>query len=392
MPARRNWLLSALLAIGVCGMGLRFWLAKVSIGSDDASIWFDHAQLIATRGVGYAYTHPEFGIYKFNHPPLMGYWSVLALSFSGGDLQRFSWGIKAPGLLVELLTSFLVWRIWSKQGSAVAAAALAAYATCLASIEVSGFHGNTDSACAGLTLLAFYVFKEKRRPFLSGLVLALALNVKIIPLLVVPVLLAQCHSPRDAFRFCGGLSLALVPFLPFVLIAPPLIYSTVFAYNPSPLEWGLYHFLESGDEVAPLAGHLSGVMRWFIRDGRYLVMLGSSLLGVVAFFKPTRFAYHLGAAALALFLVLTPGFAAQYTVYVVPLLFAADYRRAAVYGLFAGLMITFIYTARMQFEFPLRTLVQYYPIPRLSQLFGVLAWGSLVGYLLAIRKKLAAAH
>ncbi|MEI9937227.1 MAG: hypothetical protein WDO69_08365 [Pseudomonadota bacterium] len=386
---RRHLLALTLFIFGVSGLGFRFWLAKNSIGCDDANIWLEHARLIDAHGVGFAYAHPDYEQAKFNHPPLMGYLSLLALKLSAGDQLRFSWVIKAPGLLVELLSSYLVWRIWSRRGSVVAAAAFAAYATCLTSIAVSAFHCNTDCACAGLTLLAFYMFREKGRAFWSGVALAAALNVKIMPVFVIPVLLGQCRSVREALRFFAGLSLSVVPLVPFLVTVPRSVYSNIFAYNPIPIEWGIFSFLSAGNEVAPLAGHLTTFIGWFVREQRYVILLSVSLLGVLAFFKPRRFAYDLGAAAWALFLVLTPGFGVQYTACIVPLLFAADYRRATIYGLFAGVMVTAIYTARMSFVLPLRTYVQYYPIPHISSLCGLLTWVLLLAYLRATWKKLA---
>ena len=46
-------------------------------------------------------------------------------------------------------------------------------------------------------------------------------------------------------------------------------------------------------------------------------------------------AYHAGALGMMLFLALTPGFGAQYLVAVLPLIFAANIRLAALYGLTA---------------------------------------------------------
>jgi hypothetical protein len=59
----------ALLLVGGAGLALRFWLASNSIGSDDVTLWLDHARLVRDHGVGYAFEHSE----AYNHPPLMGY-------------------------------------------------------------------------------------------------------------------------------------------------------------------------------------------------------------------------------------------------------------------------------------------------------------------------------
>jgi hypothetical protein len=90
-------LIAALLALGAFGMGFRFWLALNSVGCDDAPIWAEHAELIGSNGVAFAYQHPELESFQFNHPPLMGYLSVLARKVSGSNMVAFALWMKAPG-------------------------------------------------------------------------------------------------------------------------------------------------------------------------------------------------------------------------------------------------------------------------------------------------------
>ena len=123
--ARERARIGLLLAVGVVGLAFRFWLANNSIGCQDADIWKEHAALIATRGgVGFAYEHPELEYMQFNHPPLMGYLSVLARRASGSEMVRFSFLMKLPGLLTEVMTAGLIWSIWSKRNARAAAGGL----------------------------------------------------------------------------------------------------------------------------------------------------------------------------------------------------------------------------------------------------------------------------
>src|SRR5829696_8658894 len=62
------------LALGTLGLLSRFVLAWLSIGCDDAHGWRYHATVVAAHGVRFAYENPPASIWKFNHPPLMGYW------------------------------------------------------------------------------------------------------------------------------------------------------------------------------------------------------------------------------------------------------------------------------------------------------------------------------
>ena len=391
LSTRQRAVAVLLLVAGGVGLVCRFLLAAYSVGCDDADIWREHGDFIAAHGVRYAYQHPELESLPFNHPPLMGYLSVWARHVSGTDMVRASFLMKLPGLLAEVLAAFLIWSSRRRQDALTAAWAFAAYGTCATLILVSGFHGNTDCAYAGLSLLSFYLLIEKRAPLLAGLALAAALNVKILPLLMVPPLLSQCRSWREVRRFALGASIAIIPFLPFLVTAPAAVYKAIIAYNSQQLEWGLYAFLSYANGEAIFGGILAKVIGTFVQIGRYLIVAAICALSVLAARRPKRFGYDVGAAAWALFLVLTPGYGVQYSVSVLPLLFAASVRRAALYGVLTAAMLVFIYSANLKLVLPLHGNVQYYPLPKTAVVFGVLAWATLFGYLVRVVSRLAKA-
>lgn len=386
---RERALASALLVLGAGGLLFRVWLATKSIGSDDADIWFDHSELIAKHGLRAAYQHFEANSLHYNHPPLMGYLSLWAYRWAKGDLHAFSCFMKVPGLLGEVLSAALIWKIRSKRGAIAGALAAAAFGWSLASIEVAGFHCNTDCAYASLSLLAFYLMHEKRAPALAGLALAAALNVKLLPLLMVPPLLSQCRSVREAWRFSLASALAVVPYLPWVLTIPKDLYRNMVSYNSQQLEWGIYLFLKYARQTSLLSSRLDFVPI-YVRDGRYLILGAIAGASLLAWCCSRRFAYHVGALAWALFLVLTPGFGVQYAVCVVPLLFAAAPGTAAIYGVASGLLLFFIYTANLTFTLPLHGNVQYYPFPPVAAAFGVLAWVIVSVFMVATLRRLIA--
>src|ERR1019366_9339248 len=108
-----------------------------------------------------------------------------------GDLWTFAHLIKLPGLAGEALILWALWRFAGPQASA-------AYAWLPAAILVSGFHGNTDCLHAAFVLVAVIAF-DRQRYFLAGLLLAAALNVKLIPLLL-PL---GSSGRRTGKRFCA---------------------------------------------------------------------------------------------------------------------------------------------------------------------------------------------
>jgi hypothetical protein len=368
------------IAIGCLGIVSRVVLAALSIGCDDADIWFQHARVIAAHGIRFAYENPHPVTFQYNHPPLIGYWSAFAFIASRADLYRFSLWMKVPGLLVEILSAALIYRIWSRRRSAKGALAFAAYGLSLPLILVSGYHCNTDCAYAGLTLLAVYLMQDKKWPFWSGVALAAALNVKLMPLILVPPLLSQCRSRRDLLHFGGGLAVAIVPFAPFLITSARVMYVNMVAYGSLQIDWGINAFLNYARATHPFALYAAKVRGPFLSSGRYLILISITALSALAAIRRRPLGYEIGALAWTIFLVLTPGYGVQYAVCALPLLFAVDIRAAAVYSLNVGIMLLTIYTKQMHFTFPLHTMVQYFPCPPVGVLFGVLAWGSLVGF------------
>ena len=371
------------IALGFLGLLLRLILWAESIGCDDADIWRSHAETIRCHGLRFAYEDPSpsYGA-QYNHPPLPGYWSVLGLRMSCANLYLFSLWMRIPGLLGEALSAYLVFRIWARRNQEKSALAFAAYGLSLPLIFVSGYHCNTDCAYAGLTLLAFYLMLDKKLPFWSGAAMAAALNVKLMPLILIPPLLTLCRSRRDFFRFGAGLILAIIPFVPFLLTSARGMYTNMIAYNSQQLEWGILAFLNSTHSDT-FAAYLMKVRAAFIPGGRYLIVITITLFCILTALRRRRLGYELGALAWVFFLLLTPGYSVQYSVCALPLLFAANISRAVMYSITAGAMLLVIYTENMTLALPLHALVQTHPFPRLALVFGVLAWGALFGFALA---------
>jgi hypothetical protein len=244
-------------------------------------------------------------------------------------------------------------------------------AFCPAAFLVSAYHCNTDCLCAAFSLLACHLL-HRERPFWAGLALAAALNVKIIALvLAVALIFHPSLRGRDRLvAFLGGMSLAAIPFLPVFVLDPAVILRNIFAYNSNFNRWGLaLPILELGDTRAK---------DLFLAAGRYLIFGG-----VIAFSLWNRRvqrlnAYQLGAAAYALFLVVTPGFGVQYTAYPAALLLAASLPWGVAYGIAAGIYIGFVYAFFWTGTIPLSS--AFVAFPSVLGLISVLPWGILLGY------------
>ena len=266
--------LRRIVALGVL---LRVMLLFVTFGSNDIVTWERFGRQIADWGVLDEY---QRGL-RFNHPPLMGLWSRTAVWVADHTGIRFSVIFKLLPLTADVLGLWLIYALAKKHGGELHAwRAAAVFSTSLVSIVITGHHGNTDSACAMLTLAAVALLADGRRPFLAGLALAAALNVKLIPLLLLPAVALLLPDVRTMLRFGAGLTLGLTPFLPPVLFVWQAFYRNAIAYQPRTLWWGIHY-------VLPWAFDLPGVGSWlrfidaeYVTHARYVIMGASLGLGV----------------------------------------------------------------------------------------------------------------
>jgi hypothetical protein len=214
-------------------------------------------------------------------------------------------------------------------------------------VLISGFHCNTDNVYAALSLLAMYLISNPRRRFFAGgLALGAAINVKLIPILLIPVVLAQCRNRRDLAHLIGALAIATIPFLPVVLFAWPAFKANVFGYVPEVAPWGVIYLLKnigSVDRFAPWCGAAIETYRWL---GRWIILATVALVSVVAASRSGKWnALELGTIVYAIFLIVTPGFGSQYLVIVVPLMLSVSIARHWLYSCLGGAFLSIMYAA-----------------------------------------------
>ncbi|MCA8955023.1 MAG: DUF2029 domain-containing protein [Planctomycetes bacterium] len=363
-------------AIGALGLlaSLALWLC--SVGSNDIRTWEKFAVAIREYGIAELYQLT----WQFNHPPWMGYLSWLCLMLANATGIPFAILFKAFPVAGNLGASLLLWAIWRTRGDARTAAwAFALSQWSLSSILVGSFHGNTDCLCAALCLAAGYLLEVRRRPFLGGLALAAAINVKIIPLLMVCPAMAGFRSRRDLMWFIGGSALSSVPFLIALAAAGTPFFKNLFAYQSSAELWGV-HVLCFASNVLPGVSKVE-VTRYsdfYFQNGKYLLITAILLLTAYgAFVRLTH--TQLLAAACALFLILAPGFGVQYAGYLPPLAFAVSLRWGLAISTVMGLFIGLVYAHYMQSWFPLESVHSNIPTP--SCFVGFAGWVLMLQFL-----------
>jgi hypothetical protein len=337
---RPDVLLTALFLAGVAGLMARVFLVGISVGSNDMLTWRGFARNTAEHGLGWMYDHVE----TFNHPPLMGLFASLAhrVSEQHGAL-RFDWLFKAPMVLADLLSATLLWWTWRRRSALAGAVVFALFCCNPVSILISAYHGNTDASCASL-MLAAAVLMDSGLAFGAGLALAAAINVKLVPVLLIVPLLAGVRSRRAAVQYAAGLSLGVLPFVPFLLWHWDGFEAHVLAYRSFAKVWGITYYADQLRKVHGLMSLGRWIFDFWKGYGTLLVLTGPVLLAAFKTrWRPHWSARELLATTMLGFVVITPGWGVQYAVYPVPLLFAAYRTGAVCYALAAGIYAVCIY-------------------------------------------------
>jgi len=382
LSRRQRYLVIVLLALAVAARG---FIAARSIGSNDARIWEDFAHYITQHGLLQTYRD----IQHFNHPPLMGLFSSLALKLSELTHQRFITIFKVPVILADMGAAWLLWLTWRDRGERKAAIVVVLFSFNLISMLISSYHGNTDCVFATLALASAYALSRERWGW-AGLALGAAINVKIVPLMLLPVFALTLPSRRALLRFGLALAVCALPFLPVVLRIWPVFYRNVFAYNSMPFQWGIQVLIQS------TAGTLPNLSTWlsvhYVPNARFVILSAMLLIGVLQRWNQRLNPFETGALAFSMFLVLLPGFGIQYLAWVVPLLFAANLRAALEFTAYGGVFAFLVYYLFWTGTSPWFSNFGGIFLPP-GPLVGAFAWAALVSYCTAtFRKLLEPAH
>jgi len=372
--AVRDWYTSRSAKRSICalvvaiGAIVRLLLWWNSIGSNDALIWYSHAEAIRDYGIVGTYEQVQ----AFNHPPLIGLYMYAALAVADGDLLTFAHLLKLPALAGEALTIVMLWRFAGCRAAAV-------YALLPAPILVSAFHGNTDCLLAALLLGSALAF-DRDRYLLAGLLFGAAMNVKVVPLVLLPVVLLAPLSVRVFVRLVAGMAVGAIPFVLPALFAARAMIRNMVEYVPNPDNWGVLSVLNPAVDQPRLAVLASPARDWYIENGRYFVLLAIVAVAVLARARrPIPISARL-AAAIALFLLLAPGFGVQYVVYAIPLLCLIEMKAAIQWGLAAGLFIGCVYWTFVTSWSPIQSIFSG-PYPAPAPVLGAVAWTVLLAFL-----------
>ncbi len=310
-------------------------------GTVDITSWIEYGQYVASRD--------SFSIYEniplYNHPPLMSIWLRFLMWVTRDGANHFPQVFRLGPIAADFGSTVVLWKIgctYFSEREAFFRVAIATASPIL--IMVSGFHGNTDPIFGFLILLAGYLLAVRRQLVLSALVLALSVQVKIVPLLVVPVFFFWMRNGKERLRFSiwfGGA--ALLGFLPHLVTVPQYIFRNIFLYAGPGGIWGIGKLLDNHGLY-----RVGGIVLFALSTLYFSWQLGRrSDSGVRLKDIPAQNGLNLFkglAVAYVSFLALTPGFGVQYLSWLASLVVFLSIPLAFSYTVAASAFLFMVYT------------------------------------------------
>ncbi|MFZ3375008.1 MAG: glycosyltransferase 87 family protein [Chthoniobacterales bacterium] len=234
-----------IVGFGLMGLMLKLVIAFNTFGSTDAVVFYTFAKALSKEGLEFTYRHSIL----FNHPPLTAHYLQLIFyldhqAFFQASGLTFPVLLRLPGILADFVVLLVLLEIPKKHAEiTIPTWALALFALSPVSLMVSGFHGNTDPIMVMFLVLACYMCL-RNKPALSGLFLALSCQIKIVPLLFVPIFFFFWYYRGIGARF-------LLPFALGLLLSwsealskfPALFIKNVLSYSGFWGIWGITYWL-----------------------------------------------------------------------------------------------------------------------------------------------------
>lgn len=371
------------IAVVVCVVGLiiRLVVSGVSIGTNDTETWMRFGLLVQKYGLAEAYHHDQW----LNHPPIPTLWAAAAYATTCYfELWWAPWpfGVlfRLPVIAADAGVCLLLWKILSATRSPRdACLGVCLFALSPANILISSYHSNTDSVCIALALWSLYL-SHRQRWLAAGLVMGLAINIKIVPVLLIPVLIAA--SPwRAWWRVVGGLTVGTIPFLILVAFSGWQPIHNIVGYGSSYARWGIVGLLE----ILARFGFwpdmsLAAAQTYFNTWGKWFALSVMLAAGIRWGLKhcPLR----AGAAVMASFLALSPGFGIQYLVYATTPVLAVSPRWGLWITGTCGAFAACVYFVFLDSSWPMRSVFACDLQAPLAFL-GLLAWSTIGSFVVA---------
>jgi hypothetical protein len=273
----------------------------------------------------------------YPYPPLWSGVEAGALWFSQHSMVPFLVWVELLPTLSDLGAIILIDRI-NKAASVASPWRVALYAFNPLLILITVMHGQFDSLPVFFSMLAYYLFDIKKRPFWAAASLALAVAIKSFPVILLPLFLFRLPNHRSRVIFAA---LTLVPvallLLPFLATEASSLTRELFGYQ-GVADQG---WLAAAREACLLwIGRLPPVSMDAVFKASQGAFAAFYLLYLVFEYAwcGRRASPNLASSIAAVFLgfyVFYAGISSQYLIWVLPFLAITEWRTFVLYSLLA---------------------------------------------------------
>ena len=240
-PARpealpRRWKV-AIIAAAAAAFIFKIFLALSTYGTNDVYAWERFARWSALFG-SRLYTIDA----AFNHPPSMIHVLAAMMWLAKTTGITFPFWLRFPAIIADTASVWVVSRIFADRLSEPTVQwGLLLLALSPALILVSGFHGNTDPVVMFFILLSVWLTQsEGGRDWQSGVAFGLAMCIKILPVIVLPVLFfCRPGIRRKAVFLTAAAAVVILCWSPYLFRDPTGIANQVLGYQSIYGHWGL---------------------------------------------------------------------------------------------------------------------------------------------------------
>jgi len=324
--------------IGILGAATFSFLCKIALalntyGTNDVYAWERFARWSGLFGSRLYAIDPAF-----NHPPSMIHVLALLSWLAKTTGIFFPFWLRLPAILADLGSLWVLSRIFEDRvQEPLVRWGLLLFALSPALILVSGFHGNTDSVVMFFLLLAVW---RGERDAQSGAAFGVAMCVKILPVVVLPVLFFARRDWRRRIVFlasCGVVT--VIAWSPYLFRNPADIYRQVVHYSSIYGHWGLTWLAAWHMPFFRDAWH-DAFQRWGAYGSLATIAAAAWALNRRPDHPPV---YTQTGAALFFFLAVANGFGVQYLAWLVPWTVGISLIPVAFFTLASGAFLLAVY-------------------------------------------------
>ena len=335
---RARWIV---ILAGLLALTAKVLIATNTYGTEDIHTWSGFALGVRQRGpVGvYGIDFPAVNGTLYNHPPLVGYYLALVNLLANWGVP-LNLSLRGFSSAADVITALLVFEILLRR-TPLRRAMLSAVGVAVspALLLISGYHGNTDPVFVMLLLLGSHLIVDKRRPLSGGISLALAIGIKLVPVVAIPTLAVHLvRHRRDLLTravTAFGATLAITWGPAIIREASGLTHNVIGYQGISDRPWGLVHFAD--------ARGWSGATAFLVGPGSLLVVMVCALVPAAMAWRRCASCMPCLALSLVALLVLSPAFGVQYLAWPVAAAYLLDVYSATLYSVLGGAVLFEVY-------------------------------------------------